>query len=153
MRKIFFSFLAFFALALAPSAYGVGLSEPTTLVDQTITAEEASNYHVEVPQDLDPGFYQMNIELYDSCGVLKTQTIRLCKNLNGEVDWSASCPDLVPVYSLESINNIENRSDLPVYSALMEPKKQIKNIIAALASVSLVVTGANTLTQQAPERR
>ncbi len=155
MKKILAVIFFSLTLAIAPSAAmaGTTLSNPQSLSDSPVTSADINQFNIIVPHDLDPGFHQMTVQIYSNSGVQQEKIIKFCKEPNGRVHWNNICTDMDPVLSKSSLEKITDRAKLPKYLAAMEPKKQVNNIIAGLAALTLIITGNDTLTQEVLGRK
>jgi hypothetical protein len=151
-KKISLLFIFALNFLLFSPAHAANYTSPQTLSDHQITAGDIAKYRIVVPHDLDPGYHKMTIQIYDGAGVLQERVIEFCKAADGRAHWDNKCPGMDPVASLATLEKITVREELPKYIAPMEPKKQVNNIVAGLAILTLMVAGKDTLTQQASKK-
>jgi uncharacterized membrane protein len=137
MRKVLLLVLLFLNLSVLPS-----WSAENVIIDR-ITAAEAEELDIQIPDDVPPGFHSVEIEVYDDGGTLSTQEIVFCKNLSGEVRWDNQCPDVTELWAYEDLMKIAEREELPAYSPAQEPEKSKDLAVAAFAALAaLTVAGA-----------
>jgi hypothetical protein len=137
MRKVLLLVLLFLNLSVLPS-----WSADSVIIDR-ISASEAEDLDIEIPNDVPPGFHAVEIEVYDESGTLSTQEIVFCKNLTGEVRWDNECPDVTELWAYEDLMKIKEREKLPAYSPAQEPEKSKDLTVAAFAALAaLTVAGA-----------
>jgi hypothetical protein len=137
MRKVLLLVLLFLNLSVLPS-----WSADSVIIDR-ITAAEAEELDIQIPDDVPPGFHSVEIEVYDDGGTLSVQEIVFCKNLMGEVRWDNQCPDVTELWAYEDLMKITEREKLPAYSPAQEPEKSKDLAVAAFAALAaLTVAGA-----------
>ncbi len=137
MRKILLLVLLFLNLSVLPS-----WSADSVIIDR-ITAAEAEELDIQIPDDVPPGFHSVEIEVYDDGGTLSVQEIVFCKNLSGEIRWDNQCPDVTELWAYEDLIKIKEREELPAYSPAQEPEKSKDLQVAAFAALAaLTVAGA-----------
>jgi len=137
MRKILLLVLLFLNLSVLPS-----WSADSVIIDR-ITAAEAEELDIQIPNDVPPGFHSVEIEVYDDGGTLSIQEIAFCKNLSGEIRWDNQCPDVTELWAYEDLIKIKEREELPAYSPAQEPEKSKDLQVAAFAALAaLTVAGA-----------
>ena len=137
MRKALLLVLLFLNLSVLPS-----WSADSVIIDR-ITAAEAEELDIVIPDDVPPGFHSVEIEVYDDGGTLSTQEIVFCKNLSGEIRWDNQCPDVTELWAYEDLLKIKEREKLPAYSPAQEPEKSKDLQVAAFAALAaLTVAGS-----------
>ena len=137
MRKVLLLVLLFLNLSVLPS-----WAADEVIIDR-ITAAEAEELDIVIPDDVPPGFHSVQIEVYDDGGTLSTQEIVFCKNLSGEIRWDNKCPDVTELWAYEDLMKIKEREKLPAYSPAQEPEKSKDLQVAAFAALAaLTVAGA-----------
>jgi hypothetical protein len=137
MRKFLLLVLMFLNLSVLPS-----WSAENVIIDR-ITAAEAEELDIQIPDDVPPGFHSVEIEVYDDGGTLSVQEIVFCKNLTGEVRWDNECPDVTELWAYEDLIKIKERENLPAYSPAQEPERSKDLAVAAFAALAaLTVVGA-----------
>lgn len=137
MRKILLLVLLFLNLSVLP-----GWSTENVIIDR-ITAAEAEELDIQIPDDVPPGFHSVEIEVYDDGGTLSIQEIVFCKNLTGEIRWDNKCPDVTKLWAYEDLIKINERKKLPAYNPAQEPDKTKDLQVAAFAALAaLTVVGS-----------
>jgi len=132
MRKILLLVLLFLNLSVLPS-----WSADSLIIDR-ITAAEAEELDIQIPDDVPPGFHSVEIEVYDDGGTLSIQEIAFCKNLSGEIRWDNQCPDVTELWAYEDLMKIKEREKLPAYSPAQEPEKSKDLQVAAFAALAVL---------------
>ena len=117
MRKVLLLVLLFLNLSVLPS-----WSADNVIIDR-MSASEAEDLDIQIPNDVPPGFHSVEIEVYDESGTLSTQEIVFCKNLTGEVHWDNKCPDVTELWAYEDLMKIKEREKLPAYSPAQNCKE------------------------------
>jgi len=130
MRKVLLLILLFLNLSVLPS-----WSADSVIIDR-ITAAEAEELDIEIPDDVPPGFHSVEIEVYDDGGTLSKQEIVFCKNLSGEIRWDNKCPDVTELWEYEELIKVKEREQLPGYSPAQEPDKSKDLTVAAFAALA-----------------
>lgn len=139
IKRLLAAFFIVFLLGIPPT-----LAEDTVI--EQITQAETEELDIEVPDDLEPGYHEMVIEVIDENDVVGEKLIVLCKDYAGQIYWDGVCPEepveIVPVAELEQI---ESREDLPKYDAVAEPEKTVDTQVAVFAVLSAVAAGASAV--------
>lgn len=130
MRKFMLVLIVFLNLATLPS-WGAD----SVIIDR-ITAEQAEELDIQIPNNVPPGFHSVEIEVYDDSGTLSVQEIKFCKNLSGEVSWNNQCPDVTALWTYEELMKVKERESLPKYSPAQEPDKSKDLQVAAFAALA-----------------
>ena len=122
----------------------ISLSTPQE-VDQIaeITADStSSDVLVDLPQDLEPGYHQVDVEVIDpDTGEASIETIDFCKDKTGEISWENICPELDIVVDPATLETIENVEDLPTYNPESEPEKVAQTQVAGFTALSVLSAG------------
>lgn len=144
-RKFLSGFLAIFFLVVGTSFAIAADSKQPYLRDEDFTAQQLSQFEVDLPHDLDPGYHELIVEVYNDAGVVENRILPFCKALDGRAHWDGVCPGMDYVINEKKLDSITKRSQLPNYNAAQEPKKQIETFIVLLVILSLILRRANTL--------
>ena len=121
---------------------GVYQSNASEIIIEKITKAEFEELDIEIPNDLEPGYHEMSIEIYDNQGeVTEEKLLAFCKTYDGEISWDNSCQNLVEVVDPSTLDVIDLRSDLPEYIPASEPEKTVDSQVAAFAVLSVVAAG------------
>lgn len=137
-----------FALWLLVSTSGFAFatdSNTQVLKDQDFTATELSRFEVDLPHDLDPGYHELVVQVYNDSGVLEDRILPFCKAIDGRAHWNNVCEGLDAFATEKQLDQITVKADLPKYLAPMEPKKQINTLIVALVTLTLILGRRNSL--------
>jgi hypothetical protein len=108
-----------------------------------ITADStSSDVLVDLPQDLEPGYHQVDVEVIDpDTGEASIETIDFCKDKTGEISWENICPELDIVVDPATLETIENVEDLPTYNPESEPEKVAQTQVAGFTALSVLSAG------------
>jgi len=123
----------------------------SVIIDR-ITADEAEELDIKIPDDVPPGFHSIEIEVYDDGGTLSTQDIVFCKNLIGEIHWDNKCPDVTELWAYEDLMKIKEREKLPAYSPAQEPEKSQDLQVAAFAALAALSAAGAAKEKESKER-
>jgi hypothetical protein len=145
MRKVLLLVLLFLNLSVLPS-----WSADSVIIDR-ISASEAEDLDIQIPNDVPPGFHAVEIEVYDESGTLSTQEIVFCKNLLGEVRWDNKCPDVTELMEYEELMKIKEREKLPAYSPAQEPEKSKDLTVAAFAALAALSAAGSAKEKESKE--
>ena len=118
------------------------------VVIDRITQSEAEQLDIQIPEETPAGFHQILIEVSDDAGIVSEKTLFFCKDLQGEIKWDNTCPDLkqpssptgeeAPTEEPEALPI----ATLPPYSPLDNPAETQSLQIAAFALLSALGAGA-----------
>lgn len=118
------------------------------VVIDRITQSEAEQLDIQIPEDTPAGFHQILIEVSDDAGIVSEKTLFFCKDLQGEIKWDNTCPDLKqPASPTGEEAPTEEPQALPIatllpYSPLDNPEETQSLQIAAFALLSALGAGA-----------
>ncbi len=104
--KALLAAIAIIFLNLAgPSA--VFASENRVILDQLLTgdAPQLNANDIKIPDDLKPGFHELQVEILDDNGVVSSKTALFCKDLSGELHFDNNCPDLLVTNKVKVFRN------------------------------------------------
>ena len=61
--------------------------DPQVILDTLLTGDvpALNAKDLNIPSDLEPGFHELQVQVYDDNGVISTQTALFCKDLKGEL--------------------------------------------------------------------
>ena len=139
IKRLFAAFFIVFLIAIPPS-----LAEDTVI--EQITQSEAEELDIEVPDDLEPGYHEMVIEVVDENDVVGEKLIVFCKDYAGNIYWDGVCPEeVIEIVPVEELEKIESREDLPKYDAVAEPEKTVDTQVAVFAVLGAVAAGAGAM--------
>ena len=89
IRKLLLLTLIFLNFSVLPA----NAAETKVVIDR-LTQSEAEDLHIEIPDDVPPGFHSITIEVYDDTGTVSQKEIEFCKDEEGVVQWDNKCPNL-----------------------------------------------------------
>ena len=139
IKRLLAAFFIVFLIAIPPS-----LAEDTVI--EQITQAEIEELDIEVPDDLEPGYHEMVIEVVDENDVVGEKLIVFCKDYAGVIYWDGVCPEeVVEIVPVEELEQIESREDLPKYDAVAEPEKTVDTQVAVFAVLGAVAAGAGAM--------
>jgi len=119
-----------------------------TVVLDRLTTAEAEQLDIQIPADVPPGYHEVVIEVYDDAGTVDKKILTFCKDLNGAIDWTSNCPDLVRMYTEPELAPITERSDLPSYDPAQEPDKSKDLQVTAFAALAALSAGGAAAASQ-----
>lgn len=135
MKRFLLLFLVVINLSVLPSFADDQIAEITA--DST-----SSDVLVDLPQDLEPGYHQVDVEVIDpDTGEASIETIDFCKDKTGEISWENICPELDIVVDPATLETIENVEDLPTYNPESEPEKVAQTQVAGFTALSVLSAG------------
>lgn len=87
------------------------------ILDQLLTGDvpQLNTDDIQIPEDLKPGFHELQVEVLDETGVVSSRTALFCKDLKGELNFDNNCPDLLVT------NQKSLRSQAKPYSPISDP--------------------------------
>ena len=124
--------------------FGVAMTfaDERIIVDR-IANKEAEQLELQIPDETNPGPGKVTIEIINPDGSIEgTAYADFCKDLDGKINWNQPCTEFDEIYSLNKLNLILNREQLPGYEPAQEPDKNSRNMLAGLAALALI--GSNT---------
>ncbi len=135
IRKLLLASLFFLQISIMPS-WGA----ETVLVDR-LSSAEAEQLDIEIPTSVSPGYHEVIIEVYDDGGTVDKKVLTFCKDVDGTIDWTSNCPELVRIYSESELLLITERSELPAYDPAQEPDKSKDLQVTAFAVLAALSAG------------
>ena len=105
--------------------------DPQVILDTLLTGDvpALNAKDLNIPTDLEPGFHQLEVQVYDDNGVISTQTALFCKDLKGELHFDNQCPDLLSIQS--------QRTNIP-FNPNRNPEQTITFFAVAAAAFSTI---------------
>jgi hypothetical protein len=135
-------FLIVLLLAINFSIFPAFATEKV-IIDK-VSQSEAEQLELSIPVDTPPGKGVVYIDIINPDGSIAGHAnAEYCKDLDGFIHWGEPCKDFEPIATLEELELIAKRSDLPKYDPAQEPKKTNRNMIAAFAAL-LMLSGGST---------
>jgi hypothetical protein len=123
----------------APST--VFAEDSRVILDQLLTGDvpQLNANDIKIPDDLKPGYHELQVEVLDDVGVVSSKTALFCKDLSGELHFDNNCPDLL-VTSQQKVF----RSSLKPYDPTSDPAGTASLAFVAFAvASSLLVSSSN----------
>lgn len=123
-------YLAIVLLLIVSSIFGTSIAPAAEktfdLVSQTVADELTAN----ISSDLDPGDYEMEVEIANADGSSDLRTYFYCKDAEGNITWNTWCDTTLPMIEPSQLENIKVQSDLPVYN----PESDVKTVQTIIVS-------------------
>ena len=116
--------------SLGGSSYAMAEDLTFDLISQTVADELTVN----ISDELEPGDYQMNVEVANADGSSDFRNYFYCKDDEGKINWNTWCSKTPPMINPLQLENIELQNDLPVYY----PESDIKTVQNIVISVALI---------------
>jgi len=143
LRRLLLLFLVLFLNVGAPS---LALAEDNRVIlDQLLTGDvpQLNANDIEIPDDLKPGYHELQVEVLDDSGVVSSRTALFCKDLTGELHFDNNCPDLLVTNDKEVF-----RSAYKPYDPTSDPVGTASIALVAFAvASSLLSFGSNRFDQ------
>jgi hypothetical protein len=111
-------------------------AESQVILDQLLTGDvpQLNANDIKIPDDLKPGFHELQVEVLDDSGVVSSKTALFCKDLKGELHFDNNCPDLL----VTSTNKVFRSSYKP-FDPKSDPVGTAEIALVAFAVASTVV--------------
>jgi hypothetical protein len=135
IRKLLLAVLFILQLSILPS-WGA----ETVLIEKLTTAE-AEELKIDIPTSVPPGYHEVIIEVSDDAGVIDKKILTFCKDLNGVINWTSNCPNLIRIYSEQELLSLKQRAELPEYDPAQEPEKSSDLQVSAFAALAAFTAG------------
>jgi len=90
--------LLFVILLFNVGSPSLALAEDNRVIlDQLLTGDvpQLNANDIKIPDDLKPGYHELQVEILDDNGVVSSKTALFCKDLDGELHFDNNCPDLL----------------------------------------------------------
>lgn len=132
-RLLLAGMLVILNLASPASAFA---NENRVILDQLLTgdAPQLDASEIKIPDDLKPGFHELQVEVLDDIGIVSSKTALFCKDLDGELHFDNLCPDLLVTTQQEIF-----RSSLKPYSPNSDPLGTTSIALVAFAVASTLI--------------
>jgi hypothetical protein len=132
-RLLLAGMLVFLNIASPASAFA---NENRVILDQLLTgdAPQLGASEIKIPDDLKPGFHELQVEVLDDIGIVSSKTALFCKDLDGELHFDNLCPDLLVTTQQEIF-----RSSLKPYSPNSDPLGTTSIALVAFAVASTLI--------------
>lgn len=132
---------------IAPSAKAEIYLPPAagdTLIQDDISTKQLEEIAVQIPASTPAGHNTIVVQVYDSKGILREKALNFCKTLDGFINWDDICSDLPAIAGEAELNKITDVAKLPAYNVAVEPRTNLKIVIAGLATTIAVLGGGLT---------
>jgi len=100
--------LLLFLLTLTVGSPSLALAEDNRVIlDQLLTGDtpQLNAEDIKIPDDLKPGYHELQVEVLDDTGVVSSKTALFCKDLEGELRFDNNCPDLLVTNKVKVFRN------------------------------------------------
>ena len=135
MRKFLLLFVVALNLSVIPTHADDEIAE-------LVATGPSADVLIDLPSDLPPGFHSANAQVTDpDTGATTVEQINFCKDKTGEIHWDNSCPDLLVVVDPETLEEVTNAEELPVYDPVSEPEKTAQTQVAGFTALSVLSAG------------
>jgi hypothetical protein len=131
----------------APSLAFAG--DNRVILDQLLTGDvpQLNANDITIPDDLKPGYHELQVEVLDDNGVVSSKTALFCKDLKGELHFDNNCPDLLVTNDKKVF-----RSAYKPYDPTSDPVGTASIALVAFAvASSLLGFGSNRFDQNPAE--
>jgi len=97
-------FLLTFTIASPSMAFA---EDNRVILDQLLTGDtpQLNAEDIKIPDDLKPGYHELQVEVLDDTGVVSSKTALFCKDLEGELHFDNNCPDLLVTNKVKVFRN------------------------------------------------
>ena len=135
MKKFLLLFIVALNLSVIPTHADDEIAE-------LIATGPSADVLIDLPSDLPPGYHSANAQVTDpDTGAITVEQIKFCKDKAGEIHWDNSCPDLLVVVDPETLEEVTNVEELPVYDPVSEPEKTAQTQVAGFTALSVLSAG------------
>jgi len=100
--------LLLFLLTFTVGSPSLALAEDNRVIlDQLLTGDtpQLNAEDIKIPDDLKPGYHELQVEVLDDTGVVSSKTALFCKDLEGELHFDNNCPDLLVTNKVKVFRN------------------------------------------------
>ena len=103
-KVILLLFLLTFTIASPSMAFA---EDNRVILDQLLTGDtpQLNAEDIKIPDDLKPGYHELQVEVLDDTGVVSSKTALFCKDLEGELHFDNNCPDLLVTNKVKVFRN------------------------------------------------
>jgi hypothetical protein len=103
-QVILLLFLLTFTIASPSMAFA---QDNRVILDQLLTGDtpQLNAEDIKIPDDLKPGYHELQVEVLDDTGVVSSKTALFCKDLAGELHFDNNCPDLLVTNKVKVFRN------------------------------------------------
>jgi hypothetical protein len=114
---------------------GVNYAMAEDLTFDLISQTVADELTVNISDELEPGDYQMNVEVTNADGTSDFRNYFYCKDNDGKINWNTWCSKITPMINPAQLENIELQTDLPAY----DPESDVKTVQNIVISVAAII--------------
>ena len=100
--------LLFVTLTFSVGSTSLALAQDNRVIlDQLLTgdAPQLNTNDIKIPDDLKPGYHELQVEILDDNGVVSSRTALFCKDLSNELRFDNNCPDLLVTNKVKVFRN------------------------------------------------
>jgi hypothetical protein len=100
--------LLFVVLTFSVGSTSLALAQDNRVIlDQLLTgdAPQLNTNDIKIPDDLKPGYHELQVEILDDNGVVSSRTALFCKDLSNELHFDNNCPDLLVTNKVKVFRN------------------------------------------------
>jgi hypothetical protein len=100
--------LLFVVLTFSVGSTSLALAQDNRVIlDQLLTgdAPQLNTNDIKIPDDLKPGYHELQVEILDDNGVVSSRTALFCKDLSNELRFDNNCPDLLVTNKVKVFRN------------------------------------------------
>ena len=103
-KVVLLIFLLTFTIASPSMAFA---EDNRVILDQLLTGDtpQLNAEDIKIPDDLKPGYHELQVEVLDDTGVVSSKTALFCKDLEGELHFDNNCPDLLVTNKVKVFRN------------------------------------------------
>lgn len=132
-----FGLLLFFSPLITAPTFA---AENRVILDQLLTGDipQLNASDIKIPDDLKPGYHELQVEVLDDSGVISSKTALFCKDLTGELHFDNLCPDLLVTTEQKTF-----RSALKPFSPNSDPIGTASLALVAFAVASSLLGFGN----------
>lgn len=135
MRRLFLLVIVLFNISL------VTAHADQQIVTTTIQGDN-QEIAINVPADLQPGYHMVTVEATDpTTGEITAKNISFCKDLEATIRWDNSCGEITLLAPQRALEATKDRSLLPAYDPISQPKKTLDTQVAAFAALTVLAAG------------
>lgn len=131
-------FLTFINLVAPATAIA---EDSRVILDKLLTGDvpQLNADDIKIPDDLKPGFHELQVEVLDDSGVISSKTALFCKDLTGELNFDNICPDLLVTNEQKTF-----RSALKPYDPVSDPVGSATFALVGFAVASTLLASSRS---------
>jgi len=124
-------------------------SQSPEVLYQSLATSTQAELNVLISKNIDPGYQSITVSIIGADKSITQKVLYFCKTLDGAINWDNKCPDATVMAPQKLLESINQRSQLPKYNPLSEPKKTTDLVIASLAALTVAST-TKIMSQKSP---